>query len=314
MKCILHIGTEKTGTTAIQDFLLQNKNILKKNKIEICTNKTQFNSRLFVSYFQQKLDSWHFRNQISSLKTKKKFEEKFIENFDEYIKSFDEDTNVLIISSEYFHSRLTNRIALKTLNDFIRSYFDRIYVICYFREQSEMWQSLYSTALKQDFTGALIDFQKNLSINNTYYNHFRSANLWVEEFSAANCKLKIYKNYLFENGDIREDFVSFLDLGADKGQLQYDAQVANSSLNFYQKEIFREINKKYPFWDRKNRKINSENIKLKKLVRNLTFPYIEEQEEPRLKEIRSTFGKSNRRLFDTYFEGINYFDVEKLER
>ena len=77
MDCILHIGTEKTGTTAIQDFLLQNRNILKKNKIEIFTNKTQFNSRLFVSYFQQKLDNWHFRNQINSLQTKKKFEKMF---------------------------------------------------------------------------------------------------------------------------------------------------------------------------------------------------------------------------------------------
>ena len=93
MDCILHIGTEKTGTTSLQDFLFENKGILNENNIELCSIKTVFSSRLIVSYFQNKLDNWHLRNKIRSFEDKKNFEENFEKNFDNFIKTIHPNVN-----------------------------------------------------------------------------------------------------------------------------------------------------------------------------------------------------------------------------
>ena len=55
MKCILHIGTEKTGTTSIQDFLqINNKNLIRQNISSLNRGHYIESNRLLVAAFQEK--------------------------------------------------------------------------------------------------------------------------------------------------------------------------------------------------------------------------------------------------------------------
>ena len=307
MDCILHIGTEKTGTTSLQDFLFENKGILNENNIELCSIKTVFSSRLIVSYFQNKLDNWHLRNKIRSFEDKKNFEENFEKNFDNFIKTIHPNVNSLIISSEYFHSRLKSSSELCDIHNFLKRYFNNIKIVCYFREQSDMWESLYSTALKQDFTGKLGDFQKNITINNNYYNHLQSADLWANEFNVKNCVFKIFRKNLLLDNDIRHDFLKIIKLSKLISEFSFSSSNRNQSLNFIQQEIFREINKKHPYWDEDKQQVNPKNTELKQLVKKLEVPDYSTGENPRKKEIHSIFKESNNQFCKKYFNSQNLF-------
>ena len=81
MKCILHIGTEKTGSTSIQKFIYNNVSEFDKNKIYISRGLLQIpNNRKMVLAFQSRLDDWTRKNNIRSLEEKMSFSD-FPENF-----------------------------------------------------------------------------------------------------------------------------------------------------------------------------------------------------------------------------------------
>ena len=70
MKCVLHIGTEKTGSTLLQDWLYQNQVNLSRQRIFLSDVLSINNNRRLVSFFQWELDDWANRNGILTQKDK----------------------------------------------------------------------------------------------------------------------------------------------------------------------------------------------------------------------------------------------------
>ena len=73
MKCILHIGTEKTGTTILQDWLYDNQAELSKVGVCLSDNLGKTNNRLVPAYFLGHLDDWAMHNGISSDAEKRQY-------------------------------------------------------------------------------------------------------------------------------------------------------------------------------------------------------------------------------------------------
>ena len=67
MKCILHIGTEKTGTTLLQEWLYHNITSLSKCGIYLSEIIGKPNNQLVPAYFSNRLYSWAKSKGISSL-------------------------------------------------------------------------------------------------------------------------------------------------------------------------------------------------------------------------------------------------------
>ena len=57
-KLYLHIGTEKTGTTLLQEWLYTNKKKKRKNGIYLPNQLEEPNNILLPTYFQASLDHW----------------------------------------------------------------------------------------------------------------------------------------------------------------------------------------------------------------------------------------------------------------
>ena len=109
MKCILHIGTEKTATTTLQDWLYDNQAELSKGGVYLSDNLGKTNNRLFPVYFQDHLDDWAIENGIGSEGEKAQYFEGFIERLKSEIQTAKKTHNYFVITSEHLHSRVKKK-------------------------------------------------------------------------------------------------------------------------------------------------------------------------------------------------------------
>ena len=73
MKCILHIGTEKTGTTILQDWLYYNHQILSNRGVYLSQTIGKNNNREIVSYFMDDFDGWFKERLITNESEKNRY-------------------------------------------------------------------------------------------------------------------------------------------------------------------------------------------------------------------------------------------------
>ena len=212
MDLYLHIGTEKTGTTSIQHFLYENIEKLKEKKIYLSQSIDFPNNRSLVEMFNDNLKQNEFYIEKSILDENQRkifFQEldKKIQNeFKKASLSFDK----MIITSEHFHSVLTNINQIKSLKNFLNKFFKKIKIICYFREQSEVAVSWYSTTIKGGSTQGINKFliSHNVNPDNHYFNYYDFLKKWSDVFGKENI-VPIIFNFRNKNND--ELIKSFLD-------------------------------------------------------------------------------------------------------
>lgn len=308
MHCILHIGMEKTGTTLIQDWLYSNKDKLADEKVFLSSVLGIKKNRRLVSYFQEELDQWFYSQGIMNKKEKNQFFVGFEKDFRDEVKKASLNHDVMIITSEHFHSRLCTKREINNVRELLNDIFDSVTVVCYFREQSAMRKSLYSTALKVGHTILLENFYSDISEETYYYNCYSIAKLWSDIFGKDNCIFKIYDKKFFIEQDIRRDFIGVLDI--DSSNLNYVIESSNLSLSYIQAELLREINVRMPFWNKKNG-INPENKKFKNAILEADFLKIGSIQTHNDIEIYNSFVNSNKMFFDAFFDGNLQFQKPK---
>ena len=212
MDLFLHIGTEKTGTQTIQKFLYDNIDKFKEKKIHL-SKLIQFpNNRhlaeMFADYSIFKKD-YDIPNKFFTAQDKKIFFGNlkiFFENEIEQTKLF---ADKMIITSEHFHSQLKNINQIKSLKNFLAKFFNKIKIICYLREQSELAISWYSTVLKGSEVIEFDNFiKKRVRIDNHYFNYYEFLKKWSEVFGKENIIPIIFD---FKEKDNKQLITNFLD-------------------------------------------------------------------------------------------------------
>ena len=133
MKCILHIGTEKTGSSAIQQWLYNNKRNLSENKVFLSENLSKPNNRIFSLLFREDFDICDFckRNNISSKVELEALKVKALKNLKDEIIQNSKTHEIFVISSEHLHSRIRKIQEIRNIKEFLSQYFDEIKIICY---------------------------------------------------------------------------------------------------------------------------------------------------------------------------------------
>lgn len=204
MKLILHIGTEKTGTTSIQKFLMINRELLNSNNILIPKTISLPNGNhrwaptfAFDDDYEDDFTLWKFEKN-------KDLRKKLI---DEKLKEFKKEismsnANICIISSEHFSSRLTNIENIKKLKKLLSSLFDEISIVLYIRQPIEAAISLLSTAIKSGCVRKDLDLNK---FSNSF-NNLKIIKTWETIFSKKNFKIKLFDKVEFVNNDLIQDF------------------------------------------------------------------------------------------------------------
>ena len=249
MKCILHIGTEKTGTTTLQEFLnLNRKTLAKYGYLYTKSAGTQNNRTLVVAaYDADKQDDFTQTHDIWDDKALLTYRNTIINALDTEIKSV-EGIHTTIFSSEHFQSSLKTDSELTRLREILNGLgFDQILIVVYLRAPVEIANSRYSTAIRWGETrahppGPDDAHWRNICDHRHTIMRFRNA------FGLDAIVPRIYSKTDLVNGSIIDDFAAAIELLSL--QIEYTIpQSHNESISATGLEILRRINQEIPPFD-----------------------------------------------------------------
>lgn len=242
-KVYLHVGTEKTGTTAFQRNLHKNLANLEANNIKLYTEPGRKNIRKIPFAFQNKdLVDDYVMEYILPLNYSIQIEQKRIKvELQEIFNAF--SSYDFLISGEHFHSRLITEENIDELFRFLRQFFDEIHVIIVFRNPNEMAPAYYSTLLKKGHYITVEDFICR-KLSKEYFDVSYIYDIW-----SANTD--IIDIYWFD--DVKNDIKKLCgSLNLQHNDLHFDTRRDNQSLGFWGMSILLNINKYFPVYTKSN--------------------------------------------------------------
>lgn len=209
LECILHIGTEKTGTTLLQGWLDHNRAALAEAGLALSLVAGRGNNRRLVMALLASPDGLMRR---MGMPRPGDFQAKY-PDFESNLKAEmkaakDNGAARFLFSSEHFHSRLTTAEELQALKRMLAPFVSRFRILVYLREQSDLRRSLYSTALRKGFALRPEAFQPDIEPASKYYNYADLLDRWANVFGHDAIEPVVYSAPAFANGDIRSDFLT----------------------------------------------------------------------------------------------------------
>lgn len=248
-KIFLHIGTHKTGSTAIQTFLTKNRDVLKKRgviyPVNACPDIAKFGHHMlpwaFVKdegfvprLYGEKLSSEDKRELVQGVLSEAKL------------------NDVIILSSEEFSTLTFEEV--KELKSYFKDY--DVEVIVYLRRQDKYLESAYKTSvLSGSVNKNITDFCENQRLN---LNYLSLVEMWGSTFGKI--AVRSYEDKSISH-DIVGDFLKLVNL--HELHIEGDNERANISLNAEIIEVIRAL---------RLRGENEDNIKqIKKRALSLTL-------------------------------------------
>ncbi|ENY5603818.1 hypothetical protein ACFZYY_001409 [Campylobacter coli] len=255
MTAYVHIGTEKTGTTSIQEFLYINKSIIQKQNyffVQSIGIKNHWDLA-FLGYSLNKKDSYILNNSLWNFQAIKQHKKNIFSKIKDEVKF----NHKIIFSSELLQSRLTRKREIVKLYTFFKKIgFTNIKVICYIRDANEMLRSLLSEAIKWEEIDSFelkeekeeykLGYKKNLFHFHHICNHKQTLQWWGEVFGKENLIVRLFDKNEFYQGDLLKDFIHSIGLEWDDEFIIPPKQ--NESLDLLGIDLLRRINKFLPLF------------------------------------------------------------------
>jgi hypothetical protein len=238
MKLILHIGTEKTGTTTLQHFLSMNRDRLMENGVLVPRSLGTRNHRLLAAIANDDdlVDDFIIRQQLQNKEERLAAKRRWLDSFAEEIKN--KSPEKVIITSEHLQSRLRKDEEIERLKSILDTFFDKIAVVVYFREPISTAISALSTSIKYGSVAGDIPFPKNDYFDNLV-NHERTVKRWGQIFGYENLRIRLFEPDALTDGDLIADFCASAKLPADDYQRPH---VSNPSLDALGLALLRRMN------------------------------------------------------------------------
>lgn len=225
-QCVLHIGTEKTGSTSIQDFLFRNQaKLLQQGYLyprSMMAGRGRPNHVALSAYAQNsdKLDGLRLSAGIRSPRDVDKYRVAVEGALEKELRST-QDVDAILLSNEHCSSRLTELTEVERLVGFINQYVNRISVIVYLRRQDEMALSVYSTQLKAGKPGGdpFINAQNRID----FYDHNNLLYRWEQIVGRDNITVRAFVRSKMIGEDVIDDFLAMAnisDYGLVRGEVQ----------------------------------------------------------------------------------------------
>ncbi|WP_279167523.1 hypothetical protein [Pseudoalteromonas distincta] len=213
-KLYIHIGTGKTGTTAIQDFMLINQDNLESNGILYCkTGRTGNNHHLLCQNFKRtdKVTQNTILNNLILLNQ-------------EILESA---CHKFIISSEYFPG-----LTLEEIKSFCSMFDVAVIPLVYLRRQDEYIESWYAQVVKAYHVNYSVYELKDELYRANILNYLELIENWEK---ASECVIvRVYEKESFYKGNIFDDFLFALDINFDS---EYTLPTRKSNLSILRNQI-----------------------------------------------------------------------------
>lgn len=308
LKAIVHIGTEKTGTSSIQKYLYKNRRRLRRAGFHVLTSAGKGNNRALAAYCRsdQSPDDYFRDRGINTVEERKQFRRELMRRMRREISGLPASVHTVIISSEHFHSRFRTDVEMNKFRKVLDEFFTGIKIVCYIREQVATGESWYSTTLKAGGTDPLVDFMQRCRPSNYYYNYDECLAAWEEIYGFDALDLSIFSREHFVNGDLLDDFTAKLD-PALVGSLNKRIRLENESLNPAGQALSRALNIAYPVLNSTSPEIDRVILDCKKMINRRFRGKGQQLDDATRMTIFDSFRESNERVRARYFP-----DVEQL--
>lgn len=270
MDCFLHIGTEKTATTSIQEWIFANRNSLVERGIYTSNKFGSGNHRKIVNYFRSEFDDYQQWFRIRTERQNRKHFSGFEREFKaEFEKARSSGCHRFLITSEHFHSRLVKKEEIERLHEFLSGIFEKVYVISYFREQTGLCRSAYSTYAENGGTLAFKDYIQTVSPENDYFNHLNISDKWSRIFGKEYFDANLFEKRYFRNGSILIDFAEKIGLSPNDGCIGFPGIHSNKSSYAWQLPAYRAIHDHVAFFTDNGNGFNDRNRELTDFVKSI---------------------------------------------
>jgi hypothetical protein len=320
MKLVLHIGTEKTGTTSVQTWLEGNRNALSCHGVFLSNVLDRPSNRALAHAFQTGIDPYFRPMGITSEPQVKAYRNRLMERLATEIECAAQTHDQFVISAEQLQSRLLSDREVAGLAATLGALFRETTVVCYLRPQIEMRRSLYSTFVRMGYTGPLESFDTDIDETSLYYNHEALVHRWAGAFGEDRLLLRDYARGKLHEADVVRDFAAEALPNLDLSALDFARGTENTALSGAHLFAYRAINQILPYIDGAGG-FSKGNARAKRVFRAALAPFA-----PRLKSlslspreqaigvtIASRFAASNRRLSETYFGGNLFSTLEGVK-
>lgn len=213
MKCSLHIGSEKTGTTSFQVHMSRNRPALAAMGVLYPLSLGDVNHRAITLVGQEpgKPDPSLLHAGLKTQEDHAQAVARITANFGTEVRRT-RDAHTCLISSEHLHSRLKTADDVLRLRDFLAPFFSDVTVYLHLRPQVDVLVSLTSTATRMGmFVGTSMFDATNPK--SPYYNYKHIVSIWENAFGANALRLVAFQR--------ERDFAKrlFGDLGLDLAAL-----------------------------------------------------------------------------------------------
>lgn len=239
-RAILHIGTEKTGTSAIQAYCAGQRAHLRAAGFVYSTIPGGANHTSLAAYAadDSKFDDLRMAAQLDTPARLAAFRERLERTIGDEVAAAPDAT--FIFSSEHCHSRLITPEEVARLHALLARHFAEIRIIVYLRRQDEVAVSHYSTLLKAGGTRAAILDSRTL--DKTFLDYHAMLERWAAVFGKEQLTVARFDRDAFPGGSIVPDFCARIGVPfvADGGQR------SNESLRPPYQEFLRRINERLP--------------------------------------------------------------------
>ena len=245
-RCVLHIGTEKTGTTAIQHYLRHHRESLLEQGVcfPLAANTEHLSQWEFAAIVHHggpwKQDMGRelgITDRASQDQFRAELHKKLEQEFSEI-----DQADTLVISSEHLQSRLYLQKELLDLKAFLDPFAEQFEVLVYFRRQDELALSLLSTRLKSSAHVPLGDILHTLNESPRYYAYDEIYQRWATAFGEDAMHARLYEPPKWPNANLIKDFCS----AAKIPDFGTETSKHNLSLNKQGFQFINALNHLYP--------------------------------------------------------------------
>ena len=197
MKLLFHIGTEKTGSTAMQHWLTDNRAQLLEQGVFVCRSLGEISNRKISLWAQDdtRPDQGFLSLGIRTAAQRRAFRQGLPATFAaEVAAARDLGCRIMVISNEHCHSRLRSQAEVNRAADFLAPHFAQVEILCALRPQIDMAISLASTLSRQRHR---VDsrFLRQVVPENPYYDLDSLVSRWETAFGARNVTLVPYRHF-----------------------------------------------------------------------------------------------------------------------
>ena len=252
MKLILHIGTAKTGTTSIQDFILKHRKMLLEDGILVPfslfddVGKKIIGNHRYFPYFAHnaghKDEFWHKMNGDAASKRQRIINKK--EQFICECKDASEKCDAVLISSEHLSSRLKRPEEIQRLHAFCSDIFGEIEIVLYLRDPLSASISTLSESLKAGGIWARDELCKAKDFKFGDYASLLSK--WKTSFPGASFRVRKFGKKYLSDGDVVRDFVFHCLPNITKENYVLSSNISNLGLSLTGMALLSRLNPEFP--------------------------------------------------------------------